>query len=99
MLRDVEPLGDRNVIKEEAQNIRKYKDLTIKITTHVKCESSSHTGNNMGDWKYLKIFRKKREQLIGKVRHQETTEYSHTGHRTHTLQSTDVKEGNIRHGK
>ena len=31
MLIDVEISGDRNVIKKEAENILKYKDLTIKI--------------------------------------------------------------------
>jgi hypothetical protein len=31
MLKDVAISGDRNVIKEEAENILKYKDLTIEI--------------------------------------------------------------------
>jgi len=31
MLRDVAILGDRNVIKKEAEKILKYKDLTIEI--------------------------------------------------------------------
>jgi len=31
MLTDVAISGDRNVIKKEAENILKYKDLTIEI--------------------------------------------------------------------
>jgi len=31
MLRDVAISGDRNVIKKEAENILKYKELTIEI--------------------------------------------------------------------
>jgi hypothetical protein len=62
MLIDVELSGDRNVIKKEAQNIRKYKDLTIEITAHVECESQIDTSSNRGEWDYLKIFQTIREQ-------------------------------------
>jgi hypothetical protein len=64
MLKDVELSGDRYVIKEETQNIRKYKDLTVEITAHVESESKS---DNRGDWNHLKIFQKIREQLTGKA--------------------------------
>ena len=65
MLIDAELSGDKNVIKKEAQNIRKYKDLTIEITARVECESQSDTSNNRGDWNHLKIFQTIREQLTG----------------------------------
>ena len=55
------------MIKEEAQNIRKYKGLTIEITAHVETESKSDTSNNRGDWNHLKILQKIREQLTGKA--------------------------------
>ena len=58
MLTDVELSGDRNVIKEEAQNIRKYRDLTIEITAHVECESKSDTSNNGATGTISKYFRR-----------------------------------------
>ena len=67
MLIDVELSGDRYVIKEEDQNIRQYKDLTIEITARVECESKSDTSDNRGDWNHPKIFQKIREQLTGKA--------------------------------
>jgi hypothetical protein len=54
-------------MKEETQNIRKYKDLAIEITAHVESESKSDTSDNRDDWNHLKIFQKIREQLTGKA--------------------------------
>jgi len=39
MLIDVAILGDRNMIKKEAEKILKCKDLTIEIQTHVECKT------------------------------------------------------------
>ena len=48
--------GDRNVVKEDAEKILKYKDLIInRNSAHVYCESESDTSNNRGDWDHLKI--------------------------------------------
>jgi hypothetical protein len=39
------------------------------------------------------------EQHTRKAQNQGTTENSHTGHCTHTAESTDVKVQNVYHGK
>ena len=87
------------MIKREAHNIRKYKKLTIEITAHVECESQSDTSNNRGDWNHLNIFQTIREQLTVKTWHQGTIEHGHIVHCTYSLESTNVKVENIRHGK
>ena len=46
MLIDVAILGDRNLIKKEAEKILKYKDLTIEI---------QRIWNNRRDWDYFKV--------------------------------------------
>jgi hypothetical protein len=53
MLIDVAILGDRNVIKKEAEKILKYKDLTIEMQRmwNVKGDSS----NNTSDWDHFKV--------------------------------------------
>jgi hypothetical protein len=53
MIIDVAVLGDRNEIKEEAENILKYEDLIN--SAHVERESKSDTSNNRGDWNHFKI--------------------------------------------
>ena len=45
MLIAVEISGDRYVIKKEAENILKYKDLTKKNTAHVECKNNCDTSN------------------------------------------------------
>jgi hypothetical protein len=98
MLIDVAYSGDRNVIKKEAEQILKYKDLAID-TARVECINKSDTSNNKGNWNHLKIIQKIPEQHTGKARNQGTTENSHIGHCTHTSESTNVKVQNIQHGK
>jgi hypothetical protein len=55
------------VINTEAEKILKYKDLTTN-STHVKCESQSDAGNNMGEWNHFKITQTVPEQHTGKGR-------------------------------
>ena len=55
MLIDVAISGDRNVIKKEAEKILKYKDLTIKNTTHVEGKNKGDTSNNRSDLDHFKI--------------------------------------------
>ena len=54
MLIDVAIPGDRNMIQKEAKKILKYKDLNIRNSVHVECESKSDTGNNRGTWNHFK---------------------------------------------
>jgi hypothetical protein len=61
MLIDIAIPGDRNVIKKEAEEILKYKDLTIEITAHVECKSKGDTGYNWSEWDHFKIIQKIRE--------------------------------------
>jgi hypothetical protein len=49
----------------------------------------------MGNWNHLKIIQKIPEQHTGKARNQVTTENSHTGHSTHTSESTNIKAQQI----
>ena len=46
---------DRNVTKNEAQKIPKYKDLNNRITAHVECENKNGTRNKWGERNHLKI--------------------------------------------
>jgi hypothetical protein len=57
----------------------------------VERKNKCDTSNNRGKWNNLKIIQKIPEQRTGKARNQGTTENSHTGHCTHTAESTDVK--------
>jgi hypothetical protein len=61
-------------------------------TAHVEFNNKIGTSNNRGNWDHLKIFQKIPEQHTGKARNQGTTENGHTGHCTHTAESTGVKE-------
>jgi hypothetical protein len=45
----------------------------------------------MGNWNNLKIIQKIPEQHTRKAQNQGTTENSHIGHGTHTLESSKVK--------
>ena len=75
---------ETSVIKKETEKIIKYKDLTLE--EHVECKKCSDS-NNRSISKSLKV----PEQHIGKARNQVTTENSHIGHSTRTLESTNVK--------
>jgi len=55
MFIDVAISGDRNVIKKEAEKILKYKDLTIRNTTHVECKNKGDSSNNRRDWDHFKV--------------------------------------------
>jgi hypothetical protein len=83
-------LGDRNIIKKEAEKILKYKDHTIDMQ-HIWNIKKSDTNNNRNNWNHLKIIQKIPPQPVGKARNQGTTENSHTGYCTRTSESTIVK--------
>jgi hypothetical protein len=89
VLIDVAMLEDRNVIKNEAEKILKYKYLTTEMERKSKCD----TCNNRGNSNHLKIIHKILQQHTGKARNQGTTENGHIGHGTHrpTSESTKVK--------
>jgi hypothetical protein len=63
---------DRYVIKEEAENILKCKDLTTN-SAYVVCKGQSDTSNNRGNWNNLKIIHTIPEQYTGKARNERTT--------------------------
>ena len=67
MLIDVAISGDRNVIKKEAENILKYKDLTIEIQRMRNVKNKFDTSNNRGDWDYFRIIQKICEQHTRKA--------------------------------
>jgi hypothetical protein len=98
MLTDVTFSGDRNVIKEEAEKILKYKELTIE-SQHIWNVKNSDISNNTSDRNLLKITQKIPEQHTGEARHQGTTENSHIGHCTHTAESTNVEAQNVQRAK
>ena len=67
MLMDVAILGDRNVIKKEAEKFLKHKDLNNRNTAHVERKNKVDTSNNRGDWDYIsKPFRKYLSNKPGK---------------------------------
>ena len=59
--------GDRNVIKKQAEEILKYKDLTIEIQLMWNVKKEGDTSNSRGDWDYFKVIQKIREQHTGKT--------------------------------
>ena len=62
MLIDVAALGDRNVIKKEAEKILKYKDLYDRNTTHVEGKNKGDTSSKWRDWDHFKIIQKIHKQ-------------------------------------
>ena len=62
MLIDVAISGDRNVIKKEAEEILKYKDLAKDIQHMWNVKNKGDSSNNRGDWDYFKVIQKIREQ-------------------------------------
>jgi hypothetical protein len=83
-------ISGENVMKKEAENILRHKDLTIE-TGHVECKNKCGTSHNRGNWNYLNIIQKIPEQHNGEAQNQGTTENSHTGHCTCTLEINGVK--------
>ena len=55
MLIDVAIPGDRNVIKKEAEEILKYRDLIKEIQRIWNAKKNSDTGKNRGDWNHFNI--------------------------------------------
>jgi hypothetical protein len=54
-------------------------------------DDDNNNNNNTGNWNQLKLIQKIPEQRTGKARNQVTTENSHIGHSTHTVESTTIK--------
>jgi hypothetical protein len=90
MLIDVPIPGDRNVIKKEAENILKYKDLITEIQRMWNVKNTDDASNNRGNWNHFKILQKILEH-IRKARYQGTAENSCNGHSTHTAESANVE--------
>jgi hypothetical protein len=88
MLIDVAVPVDRNVLKKEAEKIRKYKDLLIKIQCmwNVKTKVTPVIIGATGT--ISKFVRKYLSSIPGK---QGTTKNSYIGHSTHTAESTGVE--------
>ena len=63
----------------------KTSDVNI---AHVEYKKESDTSNNVGSWNHLKIIHQILKQHAWKTRNQETIENSHTGHCTHTAESS-----------
>jgi hypothetical protein len=55
VLIDVEISGDRNVIKNEAEKVLKYEDLTKEIQRVWKVKKKNDTINDRGGRNHLKI--------------------------------------------
>jgi hypothetical protein len=55
MLIDVAISGDGNVIKNEAEKILKYKDLTIEIERMWNAKNKGDSSNNRRDWDHFKV--------------------------------------------
>jgi hypothetical protein len=91
----VNRLGDRNMIKEEAEKILKYKRLNNRNAAHVKYKNYCDTSNGRDNWKHPKIFQKMPEQHNWRARRQRITENRHIGHCAHTAESANVKVQNI----
>jgi len=90
MLIDVAISGYRNLIKNEAEKILKYKELTIEIQRMWNVKTKVIPLIKRATGTISKSFRKYVSNIPGK-QSQRTTENSHTGHCTHISESTNVK--------
>jgi len=86
MLIDFAISGDRNVIKEEAEKILKYKDLTIEIQRMWNAKTKARPVIIGATGTISKTFRKYVSNIPG---HHEAKELQKTA--THTSESTNVK--------
>ena len=50
--------ASKNLVRKGAENILKYKDLTIEIQLHVDYRNKYDTSNHRGNWKHLRIIQK-----------------------------------------
>jgi hypothetical protein len=91
MLMDVAILGDRNVIKKEAEKILKYKDLTIEIQPmwNVKTKVIPVTIGTTGT--ISKSFRKYVSNIPRNHEVKELQKTAILGHCTHTAESANVQ--------
>jgi hypothetical protein len=80
--------GDRNMTKEKAEKILKYKSLNNRCTACVKHKNNRDTTNNRDKWKHQKIFQKIPEQHNWIARRQRITENRHIVHCAHTSKQT-----------
>ena len=62
-------------------------------------KKKSDTSNNTGNWNDVKVIQKIPEQLTWKAQRQDSTQNSHTGHRTHVSESANGEVQDIHHGK
>jgi len=83
------------VIKEEGEKILKYKDLTKEIQRmwNVKAKMIPVIIGVIGT--ISKSLRQYLNNIPGKYEMKELQKKSHTGHCTHTMESTNVKVQNI----
>jgi hypothetical protein len=91
MLIDVAILGDRNVIRKEAENILKYKFLAIEIQRmwNVKAKVIQVIIGATGT--VSRSLRQYLNNTPGKHEIKELQKNRHTGHCTHTTESPNVK--------
>ena len=96
MLIDVAIPGDRNVIKQEAEKIIKYKDLITEIQRMWNVKAKVITGATGTISKSLRQYLSNKS---GKHEVKELQNISHIGHCTHTMESANGKVQNIFHGR
>ena len=90
MLINVVISQDRNVIKKQAEKILKQTEKQCMQNVETKAIPS-----NWDKWNHFKLIQKIPEPHTQKAQNKGTTENSHIGHCTHTLESTIVKVQNI----
>ena len=68
MLIDVAITGDRNVIKEKAEKILKYKERITEIQRMWNVKAKAIPAIVWGDWKHFRITQTLPEKRTGKAR-------------------------------